>query len=388
MVGKFSRIFFILPIALVLTTCSPGPRGPGPESSEPNQIDLFISGQGGYHTYRIPSLIVTSKGTLLAFCEARKNDRRDSGDIDLVLKRSFDNGSTWGPMQIIADDGPNTMGNPCPVIDRETGTIWLPITRNLGEDIQDQIMDGTSRGTREAWMMKSTDDGATWSKPVEITSTTKQPDWTWYATGPGNGIQLQSGRMLIPSNHAPAGSEKFYSHVIYSDDHGATWKLGGAAGENTSESQVVELRDGSLLMNMRSYHGKNRRAVSTSRDGGLTWSAVSLDAALIEPVCQGSLIRLQTEADDRRDLLLFSNPASTERDKLTVRLSYDGGKSWPVARQLHAGPSAYSALAALPGGDLNLACLYERGEKSPYETITLARFSQDWLTRGTGEPGE
>ena len=106
MVGKFSRIFFILPIALVLTTCSPGPRGPGPESSEPNQIDLFISGQGGYHTYRIPSLIVTSKGTLLAFCEARKNDRRDSGDIDLVLKRSFDNGSTWGPMQIIADTVP------------------------------------------------------------------------------------------------------------------------------------------------------------------------------------------------------------------------------------------------------------------------------------------
>jgi len=350
------------------------------------QTDLFISGQEGYHTFRIPSLIVTKKGTVLAFCEGRKDSRSDTGNIDLVLKRSFDGGKTWQPMQVVADDGPNTMGNPCPVVDRDTGTIWLLITRNLGQDNLQKINAGTSQGTREAWVLKSGDDGATWSKPVEITRMAKAHDWTWYATGPGCGIQLTGGRLVIPCDHAVAGSQLFRSHVIYSDDHGKTWKRGGVVGDHVNECQVVELVDGSLLLNMRNYardtagNRVHHRAVATSRDGGLTWSPVTFDDTLIEPICQASLLRFTARPTFARNLLLFSNPAGTERVKMTVRVSYDEGKTWPVARLLHSGPSAYSALAILP--DLTIACLYERGNKHAYEKIAFARFSIDWLTGG------
>jgi len=344
------------------------------------QTNVFVSGESGYHTYRIPSLYVTPEGTVLAFCEGRRHRRADTGDIDLVLKRSSDNGATWGPMQVIADDGPNTVGNPCPVVDRDTGIIWLPITRNLGEDAERQIMDGTSRGTREAWIMRSDDDGETWSEPVEITETTKLPDWTWYATGPGCGIQLKSGRLVIPCDHAVAVSKMYRSHVIYSDDQGESWQLGGVVGENVNECQVVELQDGSLLINMRSYHQEGCRAIATSRDSGLTWSQVTLDRTLIEPVCQASLLRFTDQRTYFKNRLLFSNPAGTRRINLTVRVSYDEGGSWPVSKVLHEGPSAYSALAVLP--DMTIGCLYERGKETPYETITFARFPIEWLTDG------
>lgn len=354
------------------------------------QTNLFVSGQQGYHTFRIPSLVVTKKGTVLAFCEGRRSSRSDSGDIDLVLKRSLDGGKTWQPMQTVADDGLNTMGNPCPVVDRDTGTIWLLMTRNLGEDHEGKIKDGTSKGSRECWVLESDDDGVTWSKPVEITKTTKAADWTWYATGPGCGIQLRTGRLLIPCDHALADSKLFRSHVIYSDDYGRSWKLGGVIGDHVNECQVVELTDGTLLMNMRNYAtdaDKKRvhhRTVATSADGGLTWSKPKPDPALIEPVCQAAFLRYTAPPASDKNRLLFSNPASTQRIKMTVRLSYDEGKTWPVAKELHAGPSAYSALAVLP--DMSIACLYERGEKHAYETITFARFTLEWLTDAKNSP--
>jgi sialidase-1 len=245
------------------------------------------------------------------------------------------------------------------------------LTRNLAGDTNKTIRAGTSEGTREVWIVASADEGATWSTPVEITATTKAPDWTWYATGPGAGIQLRGGRLLIPCDHSVAGSPGSRSHVIYSDDHGATWQLGGVVGDLTNECQVVELADGRLLINMRSLHGRNCRALATSDDGGLTWSEITHDAALIEPVCQASLLRAPDLAG--RDALLFANPASTRRENMTVRASFDEGRSWPIARLLHAGPSAYSCLAALPDG--RIGCLYERGEAHAYERITLARFA-------------
>src|SRR5215510_7526783 len=134
-------------------------------TAKPRQTPVFVSGQEGYHTYRIPSLLVTKKGTLLAFCEGRKRGRGDAGDIDLLLKRSFDGGKTWAKMQPIWDDGKNTCGNPCPVVDAKTGTIWLLLTHNLGTDTQRMIEAGTSKGTRTVWVCKSDDDGATWTKP-------------------------------------------------------------------------------------------------------------------------------------------------------------------------------------------------------------------------------
>jgi sialidase-1 len=337
---------------------------------------VFVAGQEGYHSFRIPSLIVSAKGTLLAFCEGRRNSRSDTGDIDLVLKRSFDGGRTWQLMQVVADDGPNTMGNPCPVVDRRTGTIWLPITRNAGKDTQQQIQSGTSSESRTVWMSHSADDGVTWAKPVEITSTTKLPDWSWYATGPGCGIQLASGRLLIPCDHRVLGSPLLRSHVIYSDDRGASWKIGGVLADKTNECQAIQRADGTLLINMRSYHGENCRAIATSGDDGLTWSDVTLDRTLIDPVCQASLLKFPAAAEGK-DRVLFSNPASTKRERMTVRLSEDGGRTWPMARVLHAGPAAYSSLTVLP--DQTIGCLYERGEKSAYDNVTLARFSLEWL---------
>jgi sialidase-1 len=342
----------------------------------PVQHDVFVSGKEGYHTFRIPALVVTPKGTLLAFCEGRKNGRGDSGAIDLVLKRSTDGGRSWSRLSVVADDGENTVGNPCPVVDRKTGTVWLLLTHNLGKDTERTIRDGTSKGTRRVWVTKSADDGVTWSKPADVTKDVKDPKWTWYATGPGVGIQTAAGRLVIPCDHTEAKTKTNRSHVIYSDDGGKTWKKGGVLGEKTNECQLAERSDGSLLLNMRSYHGKNRRAVATSKDGGLTWSEVKLDDALIEPVCQASLISLPAAKKGDKVRLLFSNPASTKREKMTVRLSDDEGKTWSKGALLHAGPAAYSCLGATKD---ELLCLYERGEKSAYERVTLARFTAAWV---------
>ena len=324
------------------------------------QIEIFRAGEGGYHSYRIPALIVTPKGTLLAFSEGRKNSGNDAGDIDVLLRRSFDRGKTWSPVQKVADSGDDTIGNPTPVIERKTGTIFLLLTGNPGTATEGQITEAAPGAVRTVWITRSTDDGVSWTAPVDITAEVKRPDWTWYATGPGNGIQLRSGRLVIPCDH------NGHSHVIYSDDRGASWNIGGIAEDKTNESAVAERKDGSLLLNMRSYHGKHRRAIQRSRDRGLTWSPLVFDEALIEPVCQASLISIG------HGRLLFSNPAAPTRSHLTVRLSKDGGVSWNASRLLYEGPSAYSSLAKLSRGTIGL--LYERGDRSPYERITFARF--------------
>ena len=331
--------------------------------------DPFVwrAGEGTYHTYRIPAVLRSRKGTLLAFCEGRRGGSGDSGDIDLLLKRSSDQGATWSETQVLADLGTDTIGNPAPVADRRGGTIHLLLTRNAGNVTEKQIIDRTVPETRTVWTTTSTDDGHTWAPPREITTSVKPNDWTWYATGPCNGIQLRTGRLLIPCDHVRA-DKSMWSHVIYSDDRGRTWKLGGSAGPQCNESTVAELADGTLLLNMRSYAGKNRRAVSRSRDGGLTWTPPELDDTLLEPVCQASLIR-------SGKLLLFSNPASEKRMNMTVKSSDDDGKTWRVLETVHAGPAAYSNLVELARGRIGL--LYERGERNAYEGIA-------WTTLSSG----
>ncbi len=348
---------------------------------QPTKTDVFVNGADGYHTYRIPAVIVTPKGTLLAFCEGRKTSRSDHGDLDLVLRRSTDNGATWTPMQIVYEEGGDakiTIGNPCPVVDQDTGRIWLPFCRN-----NDDVL-----------VTFSDDDGKTWAKPREITDSVKEADWGWYATGPGVGIQLtrgnHKGRLLIPCDHRIEADDKrgTYSHAIYSDDHGETWHLGGTVDRHTNECQVVELRDGTLMMNMRNYWGRDgkqpdkdkMRAVAISRDGGETWEDLRFDRTLIEPICQASFLRYSPNGRGDVDRLLFSNPASkTSRYRLTVRLSNDGGKTWPIAMLLHEGPSAYSCLTVLPDG--SIGCLYEGGQNDAYEKIIFARFSLASLDR-------
>lgn len=351
--------------------------------ADPLLNEVFVAGEGAYHTYRIPSAIVTPNGTLLAFAEGRKADAADAGDIDLVLRRSRDGGRTWTPLQLVGDNGPNTFGNPCAVVDARTKTVWLLTTQNRGIDREKDIIAGTSAGTRTVWAMHSQDDGATWSLPVEITASVKAPDWTWYATGPGIGIQTRNGRLVIPANHAEAKSGIHRSHIFYSDDDGKSWTLGASADPGTNESQIVELADSRLLLNMRNHPPKpeNFRMIAISEDRGKTLSPALPDRTLIEPPAQASLIRLSTADSHARTRLVFANPASTSRQRLTVRLSYDEGTSWPVSRVIHDGPAAYSSLVVLP--DRSIGVLFERGDRSPYDRITFARFPLEWLEHGS-----
>ncbi len=361
----------------------------GSATIDRGETDLFVSGEDGYHTYRIPSLLVAQDGSLLAFAEGRKSGSGDTGDIDLVLKRSEDGGHTWSEQMVLWDDGKNVCGNPSPVLDENTGEIHLLLTWNRGDDHEGDIIRKKSRDTRRVFVMKSTDHGQTWTEPRDITPGTKNPEWGWYATGPGIGIQIKhgpdKGRLVIPSDHSyddpngdvRGGPFEYGSHVIYSDDQGKSWNLGGTIRPKMNECQVVEMADGkgSLLMNMRSYFGKNRRALSVSRDGGISWSDPVEAVTLVEPVCQAALLRYSWPKDPEGDVVLFSNPASKKRENMKVKLSRDSGKTWVASSTLHAGPAAYSALARLPNGEI--LCLYEKGDQHPYERISLARLSLD-----------
>jgi len=350
---------------------------------------VFRSETEGYNTFRIPAIVSAPNGDLLAFAEGRKNSRSDTGDIDLLLKRSSDGGKTWGPIQVLWDDGTNTCGNPCAVVDEKTGTIWLLSTHNLGKDKEEAIVRGASDGGRTVWVLHSKDNGATWTQAVNITKTTKQPDWTWYATGPGIGIQIKhgphAGRLVIPSDHnfkdAKTGKPEHASHAIYSDDHGATWQLGGTIQPGMNECQVAELFDGkgTLLMDMRSYRGLAQRAQSRSADGGATWSEAVDVPVLVEPVCQASILRWESAGAGRPGWLLFANPADAKkRRNLTVRASADNGATWPHTLVLREGGTGYSCLIAL--SDTAAGCLYELSEKRPYEQIVFVRFDAQEIT--------
>ncbi len=344
-------------------------------ADEPQHVDVFVSGQEGYHTFRIPALLKTQEGTILAFCEGRKTGRGDHGDLDLVMKRSEDGGQTWSDLILIYEEGGDakiTIGNPCPVQDEKTGTIWLPLCRD-----NDDVL-----------MMHSDDDGQTWSEPEDITSQVKLPDWGWYATGPGVGIQLNhgphAGRLVIPCDH----SEKFegkrtkFSHCFYSDDGGVSWQLGDSVAPHTDECQVVEVGN-QLVINMRNYWGKdagkhelgNMRAFAYSDDGGQTWSELEFDKELIEPICQASLIEWIPQLRESPSTYVFSNPASkNKRRNMTIRMSDGAPGNWRTSKTIYDGSAAYSSLAMLSKD--RIGCLYERDN---YGRITLAIVDLDWL---------
>ena len=339
------------------------------EPTAPTNHTVFQSGSGGYHTYRIPSLVVGSRGTLLAFCEGRKTSRSDAGDIDLLLRRSTDNGRSWSEQVIVHEEGGTakvTIGNPCPVVDRQTGTIWLTFCRD-----NDAV-----------FVTHSTDEGLTWAAPEEITAQVKLEAWDWYATGPGHGIQIENGphagRLVFPCDHRTkegkgSWKERGRSHVFYSDDGGRSFQLGEATDWAMNECEVVELSGGKLLLSMRNYLGKNLRAFATSSDGGQSWSPAEHWNDIYCPTCQSSIHRLSWQPD----VLLYSGPAGMGRRNLTIRASRDGGQTWPVVKLLHEGESAYSDLAILADG--SIGCLHE---VDGHAAIVFSRFSPEWLLSG------
>ena len=337
---------------------------------------LWEQGTGKYNNYRIPSVIVTQNATLLAFCEGRENG--DSGDIDLLLKRSEDNGKTWSEEMVVWDDQQNTCGNPCPVVDEVTGRIWLLLTWNSGKDDETAIIQKTSSSPRLPYICYSDDDGLTWSDPRNIAETCRDTSWGWYATGPGIGIQLKNGlhkgRLVIPANHSyddPDGSIRngpfgYGAHVLYSDDHGETWKMSQPIKPGCNESQVTELSDGTLVMNMRSYNNQHCRAVSFSNDGGVTWSEIGHDYQLVESVCQASIINYGLFHE--KQMHLFLNPAvPSGRNHLTLKTSFDDCRSWSNGKLVYAGPSAYTCLTKLTDGRIGM--FFEAGKKSAYEKL-------------------
>ena len=323
------------------------------------RLTLYQAGEG-YHEGRIPALITTRAGTILAFAEGRRDTVRDSDQIDLLLRRSFDGGRTFGDVQTIVSLDGWVSGNPAPVQDRDTGTIWLPFCRNLRDDPDaahgGEVLIREGKAPRDVWITSSDDDGATWSEPRDITAQVKRPGWTWYATGPGHSIQLAGGRLLVACDHTEGGDD--FSHVIYSDDHGASWRIGGNSDPGSNECTALQSADGSLCLNSRNQSlpvtavRPNFRRVGWSADNGLSFSPQVHDAALPEPVCEASLCRYTLAADapggTGRDRVLFSNPARSrkgERRGLTVRMSYDECRTWPVARVVDEGPAAFPECA-------------------------------------------
>lgn len=317
---------------------------------------LFVAGEGGYPSYRIPAVITLPGNRVVAFCEGRLGGLSDYGTIHIVARISTDGGETFGKQFLVASDGENTVGNPCPVYDRDTGAIHLLLNGNLKEGGEHDILQG--KAPRTVLYTRSMDGGETWAPLRDLTADVKKPTWTWYAMGPCHAQQLKDGRILIPCNHAVLPSEEnfgnYISHAIYSDDHGETWKLGADVGPRTNECSLTQLADGRVYMNMRSYHGEGCRAVAYSNDGGETWGDVKLERALPDPVCQGNVL-----ADG--DRLLFSNAASPDkRERMTLRTSNDMGETWSEGVVIHAGPAAYSDVTVLPDG--RVACFYECGD--------------------------
>lgn len=336
------------------------------------QVDLFVRGENGYNTYRIPVLAATSQDTLLCFTEARKNSSADHGDIKLMLKRSTDRGKTWTKSQVVhGEDGDTTIGNPAPIIDRDGQTIHLIFSRN----------------NHDVFYTKSVDDGQTWAQPGELAGILKEFDYpvVRVGTGPVHGIQTTSGRLVVPlwlcNGEVKDNPKNYRSGVIYSDNAGESWNAGGLVPPvfpNLNECVAYERKDGSLVLNIRGSD-KGRRAISISSDQGKTWSNPALDDALPCPSCQASVLRLSENE------LLFSNPATAfcgsidtdSRKNMSLALSFDEGATWPVRRVLNPGQSGYSDLAVLKDG--SICCVFECGEVFYNEKISFARFTRDWL---------
>ncbi|MEU0253256.1 sialidase family protein [Streptomyces sp. NPDC006184] len=353
----------------------------------------YVSGRDGYAAYRIPATVVTPEGTVLAFAEGRRGGLGDSGDIDVVLRRSADGGCTWGPQTVVAAGRGDTRGNPAPVVDPRTGEVVLVTCGNSGAVTQAQIMRGEvpPERARRVFVQRSRDDGRSFTAPRDITAGVTRPGWRWYATGPGHALALtrgpHAGRLLVPANHSaapPAGSpdtgeEPRYhgGHALYSDDSGRTWHLGfvdaGYDGvTDADETSAAELADGRLYLSSRDQDGTapGNRLDSYSSDGGRTLDRPYAVQPTLDdvPVVQGSVLRLAGPGAP----LLFSAPSvPTARRAPALWSSTDAGRTFTRLLTLSDRPAAYSDLVQLGPGTVGV--LYETGAQSPYESLVFRR---------------
>jgi len=362
---------------------------------QPELVTVFTSGQGGYPQYRIPAICTTRAGTVLAFAEGRTS-MSDHAQNDMVMCRSTDGGHTFGPVVTIVDDGGNSLNNPC-VVEVEAGAhegrILLMYQRYPQGCHESCVGDGyTDWDVCRCYVVRSDDDGLSWSAPEEITTQVKRYEARSIAGGPGVGIQKRRspnpGRIIIPFNQGISGAWDVYA--AYSDDGGDTWNYGSVASPAQSpgrgnEVQMVELSDGRLMLNARSMGGTHHRKVAHSDDGGLTWSPLQDELQLIEPQCMASVFRLTSPLDGYAESrVLYAGPNSqSSRSQGTIHLSYDEGQTWSESRLIYAGGYAYSCLTILPGEEIG--CFFERDN---YQTIALAHTSIEWITEGADCAGE
>jgi len=369
--------------------------------------DLFTAGEDpAYNIYHIPGIVVTAKGSVLAWCEARKRPAgvSDWDDIRILLRRSTDDGKTWSAPKSIANvEGPKQK-NPFALkmknVDPNDVTYNNPV---LIADKDGAVHMLFCLEYERVFYQRSDDDGVSWSQPSEITAAfepfKKHYDWKVLATGPNHSIQLKTGRLVVPvwlstgtggNAHRPS-----VTATIYSDDQGKTWKAGDIAVPcteewiNPNETVAIELNDGSVMLNVRSESKAHRRLVTTSKDGATGWSRPKFDAALLEPICMGGIVRYNHGG---QSLILFSNPHNLDKEKgkaepgqsrdrknVSVKISRDEGQTWPVNKLIENGPSMYSDIAVTPSGAI--LCFYGRGTKPGFAGVglTLARFNLEWL---------
>ena len=347
-------------------------------AAPPESTEVFVEHTGGYFAYRIPAIEITPDGSLLAFAEARKYNRGDAGyenqDIDLVYRRSSDGGKTWSPMKVIENPGEFWgAANPATLVDRTNGRVWLLYIRCKPGRNENTARPGTDDS--QVFARTSDDNGETWSAPIDLTRVSRDfddPKWRLSFAGPGGMIQDRHGRLVAPLyKHEPFGP-----FALYSDDHGKSWQRSSfVPGLGGNECQLVELADGRLHMDIRQEKGPTRW-VSTSGDGGKTWSSrrVGVPASPVE--CAIERYTLKTAGDDR-DRIIWTGPKGPDRQNLVARISYDEGQTWPVERPIYAGPSAYSDLTIL--NDRSVGLLWERGVTHGYQYITFTRLTREFL---------